>query len=323
MNKSNLLASVMAALALWGCAVDDGVNEDTECGDRCDNTTGPNQYPFVLVHGFNASPGSRFAFHTQLAPALNDYGYPTHVVELPAYDSIENRAAALAKQVDEILSKASEAKVHLIAHSMGGLDSRYLISKLGYDDRIATLSTLGTPHRGSPAADIYLDYVSSSFDDEVVSLMENLMSVNEQVDPNFSGVMNALSTRYLKKFNEDIEDSPSVYYQSWAGFSSVSGDVWLDSTQSELFDLCGVDGAYTRQDQEDLKGHGMSSWLWGLEPIVGLGDGLVEIESAKWGNFRGCIPADHLAMVGYDSDEPTDFDYEKFYIDMAYSLRRP
>ena len=50
----------------------------------------------------------------------------------------------------EIIDK----KIHIIAHSMGGLDSRYMISKLGMADRVLSLTTISTPHHGSPIADI-------------------------------------------------------------------------------------------------------------------------------------------------------------------------
>ena len=36
---------------------------------------------------------------------------------------------------------------------MGGLDARYLISRLGMADRVLSLTTLGTPHRGTSFAD--------------------------------------------------------------------------------------------------------------------------------------------------------------------------
>jgi triacylglycerol esterase/lipase EstA (alpha/beta hydrolase family) len=44
-------------------------------------------------------------------------------------------------------------KIHLIPRSMGRLDARYLISKLGMADRVLSLTTIGAPHHGSPIAD--------------------------------------------------------------------------------------------------------------------------------------------------------------------------
>ena len=39
-------------------------------------------------------------------------------------------------------------KVNIIAHSKGGLDARYAISKLGMAPYVASLTTMNTPHRG-------------------------------------------------------------------------------------------------------------------------------------------------------------------------------
>ena len=50
---------------------------------------------------------------------------------------------------------------HIIAHSMGGLDSRFLITHLQpeEDNRVLSLTTIGSPHRGSPIADLIVEQV--------------------------------------------------------------------------------------------------------------------------------------------------------------------
>ncbi len=53
-------------------------------------------------------------------------------------------------------------------------------------------------------------------------------------------------------------------------------------------------------------------------------DGMVTVENAKWGEFRGCIPADHLAEVGQPKlngmNKRTGFDHIRFYRDVAFDL---
>ena len=59
-----------------------------------------------------------------------------------------------AQQLKDFIDRVSPAEpVHLFAHSMGGLDARYMISCLGMAQRVLTLTTLGTPHRGTAFAD--------------------------------------------------------------------------------------------------------------------------------------------------------------------------
>src|SRR6185295_19714138 len=70
------------------------------------------------------------------------------------FQSIEHRAGQLKAQIQGAFPDAK--KVNLIAHSMGGLDARYLTSCLGFSDRVASLTTIGTTHRGTRLADLAL-----------------------------------------------------------------------------------------------------------------------------------------------------------------------
>jgi triacylglycerol lipase len=60
------------------------------------------------------------------------------------------RAQQLATQIEQLGCE----RVNIVAHSMGGLDARYAIACLGMAPRIASLTTIGTPHRGTPLANL-------------------------------------------------------------------------------------------------------------------------------------------------------------------------
>ena len=74
---------------------------------------------------------------------------------VPPFGTAEERARVLADAIDQ---KFRQGPVHIIAHSMGGLDGRVLIARnhhgLSDPGRIASLTMLSTPHRGSPIADL-------------------------------------------------------------------------------------------------------------------------------------------------------------------------
>jgi triacylglycerol esterase/lipase EstA (alpha/beta hydrolase family) len=108
------------------------------------------RFPIVLLHGFGASPGS---FDSQIPAAMRADGDAVFEVTAPPYATPEERAQELAPQLEAILAKTGAAKLNLIAWSEGGLDARYLISSMGWADRVASLSTVATPHRGSANAD--------------------------------------------------------------------------------------------------------------------------------------------------------------------------
>ncbi|MBI2807167.1 MAG: hypothetical protein HYX68_19470 [Planctomycetes bacterium] len=112
--------------------------------------------PIVLVHGllgFNKIQvgGVTFANYFPGVPEmLQAAGNRVLVPSLTPAGGIAHRAKELK---DFLAQHVPNEPVHLIAHSLGGLDSRYMISCLGMADKVLTLTTLGTPHRGTSFAD--------------------------------------------------------------------------------------------------------------------------------------------------------------------------
>jgi triacylglycerol lipase len=167
--------------------------------------------PIVLVHGifgFNrlGVPGFTIAQYFRNIPqALRDAGY--NVPEPPnliAAGSISERASDLKKYLETNPDVAGQ-KVHLVAHSMGGLDARYLISQLGMAERVRSLTTIGTPHHGSPIADL------------VVQAGEPLLSqLTDALGIDVRGLPD-LTTDSCKQFNETVVDLAQVRYYSVAG----------------------------------------------------------------------------------------------------------
>jgi triacylglycerol lipase len=72
------------------------------------------------------------------------------VTKVPPIAGIEARASRLGEQ---IAAAYPDEPVHLIGHSMGGLDARMLLADPEWGQRILSLTTIGTPHLGSPIAD--------------------------------------------------------------------------------------------------------------------------------------------------------------------------
>ncbi|MEM6963542.1 MAG: caspase family protein [Bacteroidota bacterium] len=71
-------------------------------------------------------------------------------------DPIETTAQNLKKRLERIGLGAGHSKtVHLIAHSMGGLVSRWFIEKLGGDQLVSHFIQVGSPNAGSPWANTY------------------------------------------------------------------------------------------------------------------------------------------------------------------------
>jgi triacylglycerol lipase len=184
--------------------------------------------------------------------------------------TIAQRASDLKQYLNSQPTTANQ-QVHLIAHSMGGLDSRYMISKLGMADRVLSLTTIGTPHHGSPVADAVLN---GGFGNVEVAL--------GHLGLNVAGVRD-LTTQAAAAFNQEILEAPGVRYQSIAGVF----------VPPRIFGApLGLLGA-----THDL-----------VQGTEGPNDGLVSVRSARSGadetkwTFRGTWDGSHFRLVNWGND---------------------
>ena len=107
------------------------------------------KYPIVLVHGIAAKQLRILNAFGQIGEELKKEGYTVYISDNDGFGSIENNAEQLKKYIEKVLLQTGAEKVNIIAHSKGGLDSKYMITKLGMEDKVASLTTLCTPHKGS------------------------------------------------------------------------------------------------------------------------------------------------------------------------------
>lgn len=110
--------------------------------------------PIVLAHGYlGFGTLGPLNYFNNVASILQAAG-ATHVFapDVPPKSTLQARSAQLAQAINDHLH---DQKVHVIAHSMGGLDARSLIA--GGATNIASLTTLGTPFRGTLVADVAAD----------------------------------------------------------------------------------------------------------------------------------------------------------------------
>ncbi|MXW78808.1 MAG: hypothetical protein F4Z57_07450 [Gemmatimonadetes bacterium] len=129
--------------------------------------------PIVLAHGivpFDAlyrpllqaglrkflRPPDKCDYFSGIASHLKNHGYTVFAPRVPFAADVHKRAQVLKHRVEVILECTGADQVHVIAHSMGGLDARHMIVDLNMADCVATLTTIGTPHCGTSFADVGL-----------------------------------------------------------------------------------------------------------------------------------------------------------------------
>ena len=222
----------------------------------------PTRHPIVLAHGYMGFDAiglrARRGYFRGIRERLEALGHTVHVVRVAPAAGVIQRAAQLAAQIRNLRAE----RVNIIAHSMGGLDARYAIALLGLDARVASLTTIGTPHRGTPLADTGTLWLG-----EWRQVRQMLDTFGANVDGLYD-----LTTQRMAEFNRAVHDVRGVFY------SSVVGAVSPNATA--LNALLAPGHAY-------------------LMKRVGSNDGIVPAESQKWGEVLGEVDADHWEQIGW------------------------
>lgn len=229
--------------------------------------------------------------------AFNAHGIECITTAVPTTGSIDERARALYAQILEKLPPEPELegrkgetmtdedrdstgsqsaattrspsgrKVNIVAHSMGGLDARYLISRLCPDPetefQVASLTTIATPHRGSSAADMLFRDIGPDLVPRLYKLLSRLKIS--------SGAFSQLTTPYINtRFNPVTPNSAQTRYFSYG----ASATPHLLSVFRVSHDLLGV--------------------------VEGANDGLVSVRSARWGEYKGTlVGVTHLDLINW------------------------
>jgi triacylglycerol lipase len=296
----------------------------------------PTRHPMILAHGFNTSTTNFWRFNDVDIELAGD-GHDVILGSVPPFDTPQVRAEHLEDQLDGLLAAGAE-KVNLVCFSMGGLDCRYLASPGGLDRGadIASITTISSPHRGSGMADAATGILPGADRAKVVDALASLwgMTFSDLAeDSHVVAALESMAEANIGEFNAATPDAPGVFYQSWAGFSHVAG-LSFGEIERAIRRACTVDGEL-RMMRHDGTRDAMDALLWSSAAFVGHfnplrpgdalpNDGVTTIESARWGEFRGCFPADHLDQAGQinddGSDRDTGFDYLRFYRNLAYDL---
>lgn len=223
----------------------------------------------VLAHGLlgfdelrlagNLIPGIHY--WRGITDALAAKGIEVIVAAVPPSGSIEARSTKLA---ESIALKAKGKQVNIIAHSMGGLDSRYMISQLRPTDfKILSLTTIATPHRGSTFADYMFETIGPRRIKRIYKVLEYFGFE--------TGAFSQLTVEYMKNtFNPKTPDVPDVKYYSYG--ASLEPNKWSVFAPSHAI----------------------------IKSTEGLNDGLVSVYSSQWGEYKGTlIGVSHLDLINW------------------------
>lgn len=256
------------------------------------------KYPLIMVHGIGFRDLRHFNYWGRIPRLLQQHGATVYYGHQNAWGTIEDNAAAIKKVIDQALIENHCDKVNIIAHSKGGLDCRYLISSLGYGDKVASLTTINTPHRGSELITILSHLPDGAYRFIANQLNKPFMLAGE-TEPDCYSSSKQLDPVFCEEFNKKNLDVPGVYYQS---YTSILHNLFSDSLLFIPYLLM-----CTQKGRQN--------------------DGLVDVSSAVWGNFRGVLKSRHNRgishgdMIDLKREDIKGFDVLKLFYDMVCELK--
>ncbi len=211
------------------------------------------RYPLLLIHGAGFRDLKYPVYWGRIPGALEQRGAKIYYGEQDCWGSTATNARSIAQRIDAILVETGCEKVNIIAHSKGGLDARMAISSLGYGAKVASLTTVATPHHGSQTLDKLYSLPRSIWNIAAFAVNNWIRLVGDK-KPDFLELCRGLTTDAAEEFNRNNPDVPGVFYQS---FACVMGSPLSDINLSTANAI--------------------------LNRLEGPNDGLVSVTSAFWG----------------------------------------
>ena len=255
--------------------------------------------PIVLAHGLfgftrlGLGPLTITSYFRGIPESLQAAGNRVLVTRVPPIAGVEDRARRLGEQ---ILRAFPDQPVHVIGHSMGGLDARRLLADSSWSNRVLSLTTIGTPHLGSTLA----DFAKLKFG----RIWRLLISLG--IDP--QGCLD-VTRRAARRFHRRHPTPDNVPCFCIAGDPPAETVCWpLQRTHSALLELEGPNDGLVSVESANAFGTPLPSW-----PV----DHLRQMNWLATGEPDSIVPpaitlyaqvVAHLASLGFESNAISPFE---------------
>lgn len=266
---------------------------------RAQNRICSTRYPLLLVHGVFFRDFRFFNYWGRIPFALKANGAVIYYGSQQSAASVSDCGQELAGRIRSIVQETGCEKVNIIAHSKGGLDSRYAISACGAAPYVASLTTISTPHRGCIFADYLLDKIPENIQKSVARKYNAALRRFGDANPDFLSAVRDLTASACDLLNQKLPDHPDVYYQS------------VGSRMN-----CASSGRFPLNMAYPLVRH-----------FDGDNDGLVAVDSARWGECFTSLTTGHGRgishgdMIDLNRENVPGFDVREFYVNLVRDLK--
>ena len=172
--------------------------------------------PVLLVHGMHARDYTvdTSPLWGRIPDRLREGGSTVWFGCQDAWGDTERNSLQLYHTVHEVLERTGAEKIHMIAHSKGGLDIRHCVHVRDLGDHTASIVTLGTPYHGLRMSNalMYLGPVLSAI---VAPFIDRKARKMGDEDPDALGLLYSTTTREAELLTVENEDLPGIEYRSF------------------------------------------------------------------------------------------------------------
>ncbi len=257
------------------------------------------KYPLLLVHGVFFRDSTFFNYWGRIPKELERNGAVIYYGMQPSAASVEDCAGELSKRIRSIVEETGCEKVNIIAHSKGGLDCRYAVSKLNAAPYVASLTTVNTPHRGCEFAEYLLNRAPEELKNEVTNAYNSTLRKIGEQNPDFMAAVTDLTASVCTQRDRELGIPEGIFCQS-------VGSV-LKKPSGGKFPL------------------NLSYYL--VNYFDGPNDGLVSADSFGWGEkymlleTEGTDGISHGDIIDLGRMNKPEFDVREFYVRLVADLK--
>lgn len=249
----------------------------------------PLRHPVLLCHGYGG-------LSTVILPSpmhevcmlLRGHGILAFAPNIVPYATIETRAAEWDRKIGLLCERHGIERFNVIAHSMSGLDIRHMLLHGENRTRVASLTTLATPHRGT-------------------SLAELVLKTPEQVRDLLGEVFNWLGNNVYPKSKSDAVGAVRQLTRDYVNGTFNPATEVPDGLA--CFSYSAAVGKGTGEPLNPIYRY-QNHHIYREE---GINDSFVSSESARFGEHIETVPLSHLEQIGLSLSRDRKRMFEEFW----------
>ena len=255
------------------------------------------KYPLLMVHGVFFRDFKFPPYWGRIPAELEKNGAKIFYGKHQSAASVVDSAEELKQRIEEICNETDCEKVNVIAHSKGGLDIRETLRLC--PEKIASVTTVNTPHRGCLFADFLLEKVPENMQEKIAKGYNAVAKKIGDKSPDFLAAVRDLTAEKCEKFDKTHPISENIFCRSVGSVLThpSGGKFPLNFTYrlAKYFD--------------------------------GKNDGLVSVSSCEWGGCHRLLEPtgdrgiSHGDVIDLNRENIPGFDVREFYVELVSELK--